>query len=173
MTAASSDERAPGEGFLVLWVGGASPEEGAVQASLKEAGVRVELSPLDGLAGRVAQRAPDLVVLAGLAGSAPEGPLEQLRGSPLGAATAVAAIGPAQKASPKPRARYGLVVRMSEETPAEQLAEQLGVLLRGLSRRPARWKNRVELVRVPELAERYAGGGRAGLLIAQRSGALA
>lgn len=171
--AVEGGERAPGEGFLVLWLGGPGAWEPRVHALLDAAGVRVEDSGLDVLVERASQRAPDLVVLTGAAGSAPRGVVARLSERHPASSVPVVAIGPPESARPKPKSRYGLVATLDREAAPDVLAKQLVQLLRGLSRRPAKWRIKASRADIPAIAERFAKNARSGLLAARGAGAIA
>ncbi|MEZ4337027.1 MAG: tetratricopeptide repeat protein [Sandaracinaceae bacterium] len=166
-------DRAPGEGFLVLWLGGPGRWEPRVQALLDANGIRVEDSGLDVLVERACQRAPDLVVLTGAAASAPKGVVTQLAEKHPARSVPIVAIGPSESAKPKPRSRYGLVATLDREAEPDVLAKQIVQLLRGLSRRPAKWRIKASRSDIPTIAERFAKNARSGLLAARGAGAIA
>ena len=170
---AGDDDRAPGEGYLVLWVGGPQAWEREVQAALSSAGVRVEESGLDRLLERAIQRAPDLVVLAGAAGGAPASALSQLGAAEPASSLPVVAIGPWKDTSRKPRARFGLASRLDRDATPQSLADQLVTLIRTLSRRPARWRVKSTIEDLPNVVSRFAVSRRSGVLSLSGAGALA
>ncbi|HJL17648.1 MAG TPA: hypothetical protein RMH99_18435, partial [Sandaracinaceae bacterium LLY-WYZ-13_1] len=168
-----STDRAPGEGFLVLWVGGRDPREAGVQQRLRDEGVVVEEVALDGLVARTNRRAPDLVVLAGMAARAPDAFVRDLVRTEPGASVPVVTLGPSDAARPKATSRFGLVARLDAAEEPEQTGKRLSMLLRGLSRRSPRWRVKVALEELPSLARRMAVAGRCGLLASAEGGALA
>jgi len=137
---AKTTDRAPGEGFLVAWVGGPAPWEPELQQRLRAAGVQIDSCALSGLIDRVNHRAPDLVVLSGAAGTAPTSIVADLAHIHPADSVPVVAIGRAAEASPKPRSRFGLVARLDEDAGVETLDKQVRTILRALSRRPAKWR---------------------------------
>src|SRR5690606_18893333 len=96
----TNDERAPGEGFLVLWAGSAELVERDTQVELRRAGVRVEVAGVEELAARANERAPDLVVLGGEPGEDPEPVAAGLRKKSPAAAVPVVALAPHLAAAP-------------------------------------------------------------------------
>ncbi len=171
--AVTGGDRAPGEGFLVLWLGGPGRWEPRVQALLDAAGVKVEDSGLDVLLDRANQRAPDLVVLTGAAASAPKGVVARLAEMHPARSVPLVAIGPTESAKPKPKSRYGLVASLDRDAEPDALAKQLVQLLRGLSRRPAKWRIKAGRADIPTIAERFTRNARSGLLAAPGAGAIA
>ena len=166
-------DRAPGDGFLVLWLGGPGRWEPAVQAELDAAGVRVEDSGLDVLVERAGLRAPDLVVLTGAAASAPKSVIGRLANSHPACTVPVVAIGSSESARPKARARFGLVAQLDREASPKEIAKHLVALLRGLSRRPAKWRIKAGRADVLAIAQRFGRNTRSGLLTAKGAGAIA
>jgi cytochrome c-type biogenesis protein CcmH/NrfG len=157
----------------VLWVGGREPAEAEVQAALRTEGVRVEEAALDGLVERANRRAPDLIVLAGLAAGAPDAILGRLMASHPARFVPVITLGPSAAARPKARSRFGLVARLDGEEEPGAIGKRIATLLRGLSRRPARWRVKVALEELPSVIRRTADAGRCGLLAAAEGGAVA
>jgi predicted negative regulator of RcsB-dependent stress response len=170
---AANEERAPGEGFLVLWVGGPQAWEREVQAALSRAGVRVEEGSLDRLRERATERAPDLVVLGGAAGGAPASALTQLAVAEPASSLPVVAIGPWKDTSKTPRARFGLVSRLDRDTAPQELADQIVALIHTLSRRPARWRVKSTVEDLANVVSRFAVSRRSGVLSLAGAGGLA
>lgn len=166
-------ERAPGEGFLVLWLGGPGRWEPEVQAKLGSLGVRIVDSGLDVLLERANQRAPDLIVLTGAAASAPESVVSQLASSHPARSVPIVAIGMAQEARPSARARYGLVARLDRDAGADALTKQLHQLLRGLSKVAAQGRLKAKRGDLGVIVRRFTTSGRSGLLAAPGAGAIA
>lgn len=171
-TVASTDDRAPGDGFLVLWVGGMEIVERDTQVELRRAGVRVEAADADDLPARANDRAPDLVVLGGEHGEAPDALVDALRRSSLGAALPVVAFVPHRAADPRPRSRYGLVAQLDRDLDAPALAAQLATLLRRFSAHAPVWRMTARSTDLGSVAARLAASRRCGLLTAE-AGAIA
>lgn len=171
--ASTNDERAPGEGFLVLWAGSAEIVERDTQVELRRAGVRVEVASVEELADRANERAPDLVVLGGEPGEDPEPIAARLRERSPACAAPVVALAPSAAAAPRPRARFGLVARLDREAEPSALAAQIGTLLEGLSTRPAVWRVPLRDGDLGAMAKRIADSGRAGILVARGAAAVA
>ncbi|MBX3269961.1 MAG: hypothetical protein KF729_06850 [Sandaracinaceae bacterium] len=167
------EDRAPGEGFLVLWLGGPGAWEPRVHGRLGAAGVRVEGVGLDVLVERACGRAPDLVVLTGAAADAPRDIVARLAAKHPAGAIPVIAIGAPERARPKPRSHYGLVASLDRDTEPDTLAKQIVALLRGLSRRPAKWRIKAGRADLAAVTERFTKNARSGLLVAPGAGAIA
>ncbi len=173
MTApANKADRAPGDGFLVAWVGGPAAWEPELVEVLRGSGVFIEDTPLSSLAERVNQRAPDLVVLSGAAGSAPRSVVDGLAQSHPASSVPVVAIGEAADARPKPRSRFGLVARLDEGAGVETLARQVRTVLRSLSRRPARWRIPARGDDLDAVIASLDDSARCGVLASEQDGAL-
>ncbi|MCB9596774.1 MAG: tetratricopeptide repeat protein [Sandaracinaceae bacterium] len=172
-SAVQGGDRAPGEGFVVLWLGGPGRWEPEVQRLLDAEGVRVEDSGLDVLVERASQRAPDLIVLTGAAASSPRAIVTRLAESHPSRSVPVIAIGPSEGARPKPKSRFGLVATLDREASADTLSKQILQLLRGLSRRPAKWRIKAGRTEILAIAERFSRNARSGLLTTRGAGAIA
>src|SRR5690606_21694222 len=135
---ATTKERAPGDGYLVLWAGSVEVAERDAQVELRRAGVRVEIAAPEELAERAGGRAPDLIVLGGELGDDPEPSLRALVAQ--SAAVPVVALVASADAAPRARGRYGLIARFDRDLAPPKLASQLAVLLEGLSTRPPIWR---------------------------------
>jgi hypothetical protein len=159
---ATTKDRAPGDGYLVLWAGSMEVAERDAQVELRRAGTRVEIAGAEELAERAGARAPDLVVLGGELGDDPAPSLRALAAK--SAAVPVVALVPAAAASPRPRARYGLVARFDRDLAPPALASQIAALLEGLSTRPPVWRVSAKPGDLAPLAARFASSGRSGVL---------
>lgn len=169
---ATTNERAPGDGYLVLWAGSTEIAERDAQVELRRAGVRVETAAPEELVARTNARAPDLVVLGGELGSDPEPLIRELASTSPGAAVPVLALVASERASPRPRSRYGLVARFDRSLEAAALASRISALLSGLSARAPVWRVSARPGNLAPLATRFASSGRSGIL-AIEGGAIA
>lgn len=172
MGAPSSNDRAPGEGFLVLWAGSAEIAERDTQVELRRAGVRVEVAEAAELSARVNERAPDLVVLGGEPGEAPEALVAELRGRLPAAAVPVVTLVPAASASPRPRARFGLAARLDRDEAPPALAARIVATIEGLCARPAVWRTNPKGGDLAQVAAKLAASSRCGVLASKESGAI-
>ena len=157
----------------MLWAGGAGPNEGEIQAALIDAGVRVEETSLSSLRDRANGRAPDLIVLGGVAGSAPQTSLAQLSAQQPAATIPVVSLAAPKDVQTRPKSRYGLVARLDKDGDPVAVGRTILKLLRGLSRRPARWRVPTAVEEIPTIAKRFAETGRQGILATPEFGALA
>ncbi len=172
MGAPSTNDRAPGEGFLVLWAGSAEIAERDTQVELRRAGLRVEVVEAAELSARVNERAPDLVVLGGELGEAPEALVAELRGRLPAAAAPVVALAPPRSASPRPRARFGLAARLDRDEAPPALAARIAATIEGLSGRPAVWRTNPKDGDLALVAAKLAASSRCGVLASKESGAI-
>ncbi|MFK7986127.1 MAG: hypothetical protein AB8I08_08850 [Sandaracinaceae bacterium] len=163
-------DRAPGEGYLIAWSGSLSPAERDAQTALRKDGVRVEQVPAPRLSATVAQRAPDLIVLA-QQGEERAKLVEAL--AEVHPYVPVVALTDAADARPQPRARFGMVARLDRDLPLPELTGAIRELLDGFSRRLPRWRVQADLDDIPQVARRAAMAGRSGLLSATGGGAVA
>jgi hypothetical protein len=171
---ATTNDRAPGEGFLVLWAGGSEIAERDAQVELRRAdGMRVEACPLNDLIARANERAPDLIVLGAEAGDSPETLVTRLGATSPASAIPVIAIASTGGAPPKIRARHGLVARVDAASEPARMATQIADLVRTLADRAPVWKVESKSGDIEEAATRFAIAARSGLVAAEGGGAIA
>lgn len=170
----SNTDRAPGEGFLVLWTGGSAIAERDAQVELRRIdGIRVESCAIAELIQCANERAPDLIVLGGEAGEAPEPHVARIGATSPASAIPVVALAPTGGAPPKIRARYGLVARVDRDADAPAIAALVGELVRTLAARAPVWKVESKSGDMEEAATRFAVAARCGLVAADGGGTIA
>jgi hypothetical protein len=162
---ASHDDRAPGEGFLVLWTGEREIAERDTQVELRRAGLRVEVVEPDELVRQAVLRAPDLVVLAGAAADDADRHAAALAAQPAAASLPIVALVRSPAGAPRAQARFGVVSRLERELAPATLAAHLRRVLNDLASRPSAWRVRVPGGDVLGAARRLATSGRCGLLV--------
>lgn len=167
---ASTKERAPGDGHLVLWAASSHIGERDTQVELRRRGVRVETAPTEALVDKAHERAPDLIVLGGEQGLSPEPFVEKL--ALAAPSIPLVTLVPTERAAPRPRARYGLIAKLDRSLAPPALAAQITNFLSDFSARAPVWRIKARAGDLPRLAARFAQAGRAGIL-ATEGGAIA